>query len=244
MMDFIVADVLLLILFSVAFCYLWYSNSTSTGTALALGTLLIVPLKGPGIDDWYGVPVFVGQPSIVFSCLVLAIVHRQLGPLAAHRVWRTVSVTIILTALVLTRFRPDGHIENDLTHVRLWASILLQFVMIGGLGQAFWKISRMDGFWRYALTLFAFPIASVLHSVVGFYGRFPEFDFATVSFWSAVSATYFGAMLMILMVIFIRMEKKAPNYKAKLRKSIDDLIPGEEYYVSQAKRRDRRLPSP
>lgn len=244
MIDWLLHDGLTLALFGVATYILWHSITTSFGTAIILGVLLILPLKGPVIELWNGIPVFAGQPSLVFSCVALAIVHHRLGPLAAHRVWRMVSIALILVALILTRINSNGELYNDSAHVRLWASLLLQFVFVGGLGQVLWRQIHIEGVQRYALTWLSFPVSSMIYSMATYYTE--AHSFWLLALWSGICAVYFGTIFLGAFLLAVRYCPDDPTGPGRrLRQSIRELeYDRQNHHSIQGQRRKHKRHGP
>lgn len=216
-------DLITLVIYGAALVLIWQSVSTSFGATMILGVMLVIPLKGSLTERWLFWDVFIGQPSLVFSCLALALVHYRLGALAAHRVWRVVSVSLILIALILLRFKADGMPDHDTETIRLWASVIFQFVIIGGIGQAFWRVLHVRGFWRYAVTWLAFPASSLAHSFIAFHGHE---NFVNLMINSALCASYFGTILMVAVLALSQWLQDNEGVEARLHRSVNELLNG------------------
>lgn len=178
------SDILTPALFGLALVLVWRSISTSMATALSVVAVVEMAYTTTPVVNWYTGPIFHGQAFLVFSCVALLVVHIRLGDLAAHRVWQTTSVALVIAFLLVSKF--EGGLRAD--H-RMWASSLAQYIIVGGIGQVIWRRFHVVGPLRYSLTLGAFPLSSILHS-------FLAFDPPSLWATSAVAASYYGALFL------------------------------------------------
>lgn len=233
-------DLIGFVLFGLAIWIIYRSDTTAAGTAFTLPCMMIIITFADKPVSWYGLPIFPGQFYLAFTCVVaLAAVHARLGPLAAHRVWRLCTIALILCFLIATRFfvfddHPAVNDADIVRHyaqgmepiIRLWASVIFLFIFVGGTGQVIWKITNWEGWKRYVTLMAGFPAASVLHSLIAFYGTGADLYWERV-FWSAVAGTYAGGVMLSILRLLIWLDgdteaKRAARIKASARELLKD----------------------
>jgi len=233
-------DVTVLLLFGVALRVVWTSASMAAGAAILTGAMLTLPLKGSALDTWHGTPVFPGQPALVFVCIALAVIHERLGERAAHRVWHYTSVTLVIMAFVMTKFAADGQPDIALDVGRIWASTLFMFIFVGGIGQIIWRTFHLNGFSRYSVTWFAFPVASLANSLITFYT--PDYpNFWELAARSSLSATFYGTILLfVALVLFHFYPSTVDQQRKRIARSFLELRPNVSRSDHRSVSRQRR----
>lgn len=218
------SDLITLGLIGLALILVWRSPSTSMATALC--TVAVVEMAAPAhhVVPWYGTLIFNGQALLVFACVALLVVHIRLGELAAHSVWRTTSVALIMAFLLFSKF--DGGVNAE--H-RVWASALGQFVLIGGIGQIIWRRLHVEGWARYGVTLLAFPIGSAIHS-------FAAYEWPTLWAMSALAAFYYGLVFLAAIAIAERFWNEGTP-EQRIKRSATEIIHGSDHYLLSKQRR-------
>lgn len=217
MTDWFITDILGLMIFGGGLLTIWISANTSVASALVIAAAMIVPayaytsVRSPMFDA----STFPGQFSLTFVCVALATVYARMGGLAAHRVWRSASVASVFTFLVVSRFLLDDNlVPGDLTtlyangavvRTRVFYSIIIQVVFIGGIAQVFWRTELIPDWLKYALTAFGFPFGSMVHSIVSFYGTMP--DFWEVALRASIGSLYLGVAQLLVLLVIIRYSK-------------------------------------
>lgn len=216
-------DLLTPALFGLALALIWRSVSTSMATALCVVAVMEMAQPHPIVVQWFGYPIFHGQAFLVFACVALLVVHIRLGEMAAHRVWQTTSIALVMAFLLVSKF--DEGIQPE---QRVWASAMAQFILIGGAGQVLWRKLHLDGLVRYGLTLIAFPIGSTVHS-------FLAFEIPVLWLTSAMAALYFGVLFLGMVFIAERFwNTGTPNQR--LKRSVTELTHGHSQGVPRQRR--------
>lgn len=203
-------------LFLLSLALIWRSGSTSMGTGLAVVAVVEMAQTNTPTVPWMGTAILHGQAFLVFACVALLVVHIRLGELAAHRVWQTTSLAIIMAFLLVSKF--DGAWKPE--H-RIWLASLAQFIIVGGFGQVIWRRFHVEGLARYGLTLAAFPVSSVIHS-------FLAYDIPSLWGASALAAFYYGVIFLTAIFLGERFLNDGTQ-SGRLEKSLSELQRGSDH---------------
>lgn len=217
MNDWFITDAIGLMIFGGALLTIWLSANTSVASALVIAAAMIVPAYSYAAvkSVTFNGTTFPGQFPLTFVCVALATVYARMGGLAAHRVWRSASVASVFTFMIVSWFLlDDNRVVGDLTtfyadqiHVRsrVFYSVIIQVVFIGGIAQVFWRTELISDWMKYVLTAFGFPFGSMVHSLVSFYGAVP--DFWETAFRASMGSLYLGVAQLVVLLAIIRYTK-------------------------------------
>lgn len=191
--------------------WVWLSRTTATATASILILLFTMVHYSTEPVMWGPWWVFPGQVTMPLACVLLATVHFRLGCLAAHRVWRTCSIALILFFLFTTRFYLFPTSEglsiadhyNAQVQFRTYASAMFLFIIAGGIGQVIWRyLDDKPPVWRYVTIIAAVGPSSILHSFASFWQRkgIPA-EIFNEAVMCSVAATFFLSIPIITMLL-------------------------------------------